>query len=533
MAQSKRYSGPAQARISAGRPYLIKSSKCFCNCFFPKSLLLFPVMPARFNTLPSFSSLWITLCSLQLLCLAGHAQTNPTEPWDDGYRRFQDYAPEYLEIKVTHVETRQSNGFFSGAKTNVSIEAQVQRVFRSTSGLQPGGTILIHYTRKPTAGSADLNAPIPEENKIVPAFLRKSGALYEPAAYHHSFSPLTARQVEELEKNLVAGQAERKRQEEIHAQKLILLLEAQKKAEAEAASREEANHRESAGTTPPKTAAEPVIQTSPEPAPSTSVADLPPASQPPPPPVVSVARSEPEASAMEMEPLPKKSASAPAPAISPEPKPESPATPPAPEPPAPTVVQAEPVTPPPEPPAPAAMPAKTPDETTPPAPPVPVKQETPVTVAQAEQKAAEPAPVKPVPSQPVPANEPEPIKITEVQPSPAAPPPETKQPETQPLVQAPSKAETNFEGMDSYAAIYSLMQEADAARIRNDNANAKEIYQKALTQLQQLQQKQPDFQPFIVEYRLKYLQTKIEDLNKKITDTPPAASTTPPPSAAK
>ncbi|MDD5261265.1 MAG: hypothetical protein PHD76_05380 [Methylacidiphilales bacterium] len=481
-------------------------------------------MPARFHAPRSFFCLWITLCSLQLLCLAAHAQTNPSEPWDDGYRRFQDYAPEYLEIKVTHVETRQSNGFFSGAKTNVSIEAQVQRVFRSASGLQPGGTILIHYTRKATAGSADLNPPIPEENKIVPAFLRKSGALYEPAAYHHSFSPLTARQVEALEKNLMASQAERKRQEEIHAQKLIVLLEAQKKAEAEAASREEASHRETAGATPPKPATEPVIQTSPEPAPTPPVTDLPSASPPPPPSAPSVARNEPDTSSIEMEALPQKSAPPPAPAISSETKPESPPTPPAPEPPEPTVVQAEPATPTPEPPVPAAAPViKTPDETAPPAPPAPEKQEAPVAVVQAEPKAAEPAPAQPAPTPPVPANEPEPIKITEVQPSPAAPPAETKQPETQPPPQTPSKAETNLQGMDSYAAIYSLMQEADAARTRNDNTNAKEIYQKALTQLQQLQQKQPDFQPFIVEYRLKYLQAKIDDLSKKITDSPSAA----------
>lgn len=117
--------------------------------------------------------------------------------WDDGYRPYQDVAPEYLEIEVNKVTTDAGSSFYASS-SRVTIEARVTQVFRSSTGLTIGAPLTIAYTRKSQAGTAVLEPTIPAQGSVVPAFLRKKGNRYEPAALHHSFVALTSQQLQVL-----------------------------------------------------------------------------------------------------------------------------------------------------------------------------------------------------------------------------------------------------------------------------------------------------------------------------------------------
>lgn len=139
------------------------------------------------------------LLALVLLPLFA-AQAEKGETWDDGYRAYQDVAPEYLEITVSKVELKDGGSLF-GSNSNVQVQAAVSQVFRSASGLRQGRNIVIAYSRKSQAGPLSLQPSVPKEGQTVPAFLRKKGDVYVPAALHHSFEPLTSHQLLILSEN--------------------------------------------------------------------------------------------------------------------------------------------------------------------------------------------------------------------------------------------------------------------------------------------------------------------------------------------
>ncbi|NJK92504.1 MAG: hypothetical protein HC904_12135 [Blastochloris sp.] len=116
---------------------------------------------------------------------------NAAGVWDDGYRPYQDVAPEYLEIRVLRVD-QQRGGALNGSNSRVNIQAEVLQVFRSGSGLRPGNTINLSYIRKSEAGTGSLEPSIPKEGATVPAFLRKKGIVMNlrPCITASSPSPL-------------------------------------------------------------------------------------------------------------------------------------------------------------------------------------------------------------------------------------------------------------------------------------------------------------------------------------------------------
>ena len=84
---------------------------------------------------------------------------------------------------------------------------------------------------------------------------------------------------------------------------------------------------------------------------------------------------------------------------------------------------------------------------------------------------------------------------------------------------------------DQYIAIYSLIQQGDAATIAGNNVEATARYSDAFKGLQGLQRVYPTWQTDIVDYRLGYLAKRIAALGKKLPDGA-AASVEPPPSGA-
>jgi hypothetical protein len=116
----------------------------------------------------------------------------------DGDRVFQDYAPEYLEIKVTGMQIGMENHLFNNGKSQIRLQAEVLRVYRSGSGLRAGQTIPINYERKNSTGFGDTQPTMPKKGDVTAAFLRQDGDHYVPAAQQYTFAPLTAAQMERL-----------------------------------------------------------------------------------------------------------------------------------------------------------------------------------------------------------------------------------------------------------------------------------------------------------------------------------------------
>jgi Flp pilus assembly protein TadD len=76
---------------------------------------------------------------------------------------------------------------------------------------------------------------------------------------------------------------------------------------------------------------------------------------------------------------------------------------------------------------------------------------------------------------------------------------------------------------DRYIGIYGLMQQADQLAATGDRGEALAAYTDAEKQLQQFQRAYPDWQPSIVNFRVKQLAEKIADLTAQL---PPPATTT-------
>jgi hypothetical protein len=104
------------------------------------------------------------------------------------YKERQEKAPEALVIKVGSVTKRES-AESKWRQTDFTVTAEVQKVERSATGLAPGRTITIRYSRRdyspPIAGPSEV--PSLTEGQISPAYLSKDGTAYVPAAGGYSF----------------------------------------------------------------------------------------------------------------------------------------------------------------------------------------------------------------------------------------------------------------------------------------------------------------------------------------------------------
>lgn len=120
-----------------------------------------------------------------LLITFVHAQA---ELPPSAYKERQDKAPEALVIKVGSVKTRETREP-KVTRTEVTVEAEVQKVERSATQLAPGATITIVYVRnqysQPIAGPSEI--PILKEGRVCPAYLARAGEIYSPAAGGYSF----------------------------------------------------------------------------------------------------------------------------------------------------------------------------------------------------------------------------------------------------------------------------------------------------------------------------------------------------------
>ncbi len=129
-----------------------------------------------------------------------------TQPhWDDGYRIFQDHAPNFVHVEILNVTSDSNKAlWFASASDRVEIEARVLKVIRTKNGLRPGMIIPIIYNRKAAAGGTFAETPgIPDKGAILPAFIKIKGDYFVPAARHHTFTPLAEEQLQKLDRDAV------------------------------------------------------------------------------------------------------------------------------------------------------------------------------------------------------------------------------------------------------------------------------------------------------------------------------------------
>jgi hypothetical protein len=104
------------------------------------------------------------------------------------YQERQEQAPEALVIKVKSVQREEVKGE-SLKEVHFTVAAEVQKVERTATGLTPGTMVEIRYTQrqysKPIAGPSEV--PALAEGKTCPAYLRREGRFYTPAAGGYSF----------------------------------------------------------------------------------------------------------------------------------------------------------------------------------------------------------------------------------------------------------------------------------------------------------------------------------------------------------
>jgi Flp pilus assembly protein TadD len=81
---------------------------------------------------------------------------------------------------------------------------------------------------------------------------------------------------------------------------------------------------------------------------------------------------------------------------------------------------------------------------------------------------------------------------------------------------------------DDYLQIYVMIQEGDKLTQGGQNSQGREKYETAIQRLEKLKNENPEWEPTIVKYRIKYLTEKLESL-KSAKDSAPAAKPTPAP----
>ena len=85
---------------------------------------------------------------------------------------------------------------------------------------------------------------------------------------------------------------------------------------------------------------------------------------------------------------------------------------------------------------------------------------------------------------------------------------------------------------DDYLQIYVMINEGDKLSQGGQNSQAREKYETALTRLEKLKNENPEWEPTIVKYRIKYLNDKLANLKTaKESSTPPPAAAAPAPAA--
>jgi hypothetical protein len=110
------------------------------------------------------------------------------------YKQWQQDAPEALIIKVLSVETITRDENEERKIVFVTVQAQVQSVWRSKSGIRPETAISISYEhtqhKRPHVGPSQV--PILETGEECPAYLKKDeqSASYSPVAGGYSFETM-------------------------------------------------------------------------------------------------------------------------------------------------------------------------------------------------------------------------------------------------------------------------------------------------------------------------------------------------------
>lgn len=125
------------------------------------------------------------LTLVNCLALIGTAQA---ELPPSAYKERQDRAAEFLVIKVRSVSKRETKEA-QWKQTDFTVEAEVQKVERSATKLNPGAVIQIRYSQRhysqPIAGPSEI--PALKEGQVCPAYLSGDGKIYTPAAGGYSF----------------------------------------------------------------------------------------------------------------------------------------------------------------------------------------------------------------------------------------------------------------------------------------------------------------------------------------------------------
>ena len=411
--------------------------------------------------------------SLFLCALTAPAQTE--REFQHGYRFFQNSAPEFLQIEVLEVTAEPAKGLFGGSMTKVKASARVIDVIRSDSGTPNGEVIEIRYEHAPKAGNSAETPPILEKDKSYPAFLKRTGKVFVPVARHLSFSPPSGVQMKVYEEARTRSR-----------EKALLASNPQPAAPVNIPV-------VVPSLLPPTAKPAPVVETEPSPSvqKATPVAEPVPAApqtagvekSPAEPKAAEPAPPEPEPSKLvrdsrkvrsskaaaakaDSELTPAAAESGPLPTNNP---PQAPAPAPAP---APT-------------PAPAAAVAAAPKNKPTPPPQPPAPQVSQVNTPKPKEEALPNIPIEAPVTQPAePAQKP-------------APPPSTE----------------GAEARKGYAEIYGLIKEGEAVQIEGKNDKAREIYTQAREKLLTLKSEQPEFQPFMVQYRIRDLEKKLEALS--------------------
>ena len=128
-------------------------------------------------------SLWLIVL-LAVGLLDARAELPP-----QAYKERQEKATEALVIKVRSVKTHVTKEA-RVTRTELTIEAEVEKVERSATKLVPGGVIKIYYERneyaQPIAGPSEI--PVLKEGQVYPAYVEHLGNIYTPAAGGFSFA---------------------------------------------------------------------------------------------------------------------------------------------------------------------------------------------------------------------------------------------------------------------------------------------------------------------------------------------------------
>lgn len=124
-------------------------------------------------------------CLSLVACSVAHAEIAPKY-----YAMSQKSAPEAITIQVESVEA--SVCWFNACDArDVTVTAKVTAVARSATGIKAGQTITITYQNRNMKGrSGPRPIRVLTQGETTPAFLRKAGQGYEPAARGASFQDL-------------------------------------------------------------------------------------------------------------------------------------------------------------------------------------------------------------------------------------------------------------------------------------------------------------------------------------------------------